>query len=91
MLMAAPADLAITQNDCDCACPAIPAPAISTHALHDGMRLRLHPHATFMELGIENAECRIENAECRIENEELRMQNAAQPSSQFSILNSQLQ
>ena len=50
MLIAAPADSAIVQNDCDCACPAVPASAAPARPLHEHMRLRLHPLARFMEL-----------------------------------------
>src|SRR5688572_17833071 len=50
MLIAAPVDSAIVQNDCDCACPAVPASAVPARPLHEHMRLRLHPLARFMEL-----------------------------------------
>src|SRR4051812_29172900 len=50
MLIAAPADSAIVQSDCDCACPAVPAAAASARPLHEHMCLRLHPQARFMEL-----------------------------------------
>src|SRR4051794_33242104 len=57
MLIAAPADSAIVQNDCDCACPTVPAQAAVAHLLHEHMRLRLHPQARFLELnpGVEAA------------------------------------
>ena len=54
MLIAAPTDSAIVQNDCDCACPAVPASAAPARPLHEDIRLRLHPQAQFMELKIEN-------------------------------------
>jgi len=59
MLIAAPTDSAIVQNDCDCACPAIPAANAPARPLHEHTRLRLHPQARFVELKIENAELRI--------------------------------
>ncbi len=49
-LIAAPADSAIVQSDCDCACPVVPASAPPARPLHEHMRLRLHPLARFMEL-----------------------------------------
>ena len=52
MLIAALADSAIVQNDCDCACPAVPASAVPVRPLHEHMHLRLHPLARFMELKI---------------------------------------
>src|SRR5688572_485705 len=58
MLIAAPADSAIVQNDCDCACPAVPASAVSARPLHEHTRLRLHPQSRFMELKIEHVELR---------------------------------
>ena len=50
MLIASPADSAIIQNDCDCACPAVPVSAAPARRLHEQMRLRLHPQARFVEL-----------------------------------------
>jgi uncharacterized protein len=75
MLIAAPTDDAIVQNDCDCACPAVPASAAHARPLHDHMRLRLHPQARFMELKMENGK--------------LSSASVATEDSQFPILNSQ--
>jgi len=50
LLITAPANSSIVQNDCDCACPAIPAAAPAVRAPREGMRLRLHPQARFAEL-----------------------------------------
>jgi hypothetical protein len=50
VLIAAPADSAIVQNDCDCACPVVPASAVPARPLREHMRLRLHPQAHFVEL-----------------------------------------
>jgi uncharacterized protein len=59
MLIAAPADSAIVQNDCDCACPAVPASAAPARPLHEHMRLRLHPQARFVELSGEGMEAAV--------------------------------
>jgi hypothetical protein len=50
LLISAPADSSIVQNDCDCACPAIPATAPLARPLSDDLWLRLHPQARFTEL-----------------------------------------
>jgi uncharacterized protein len=52
MLMTAPANLTIVQNDCDCACPVAAPPVGIPHTLHDTTWLRLHPQARFAELKI---------------------------------------
>src|SRR5215212_5428803 len=50
MLIAAPVDSAIVQNDCDCACPTVPASTVSARPLPEHARLRLHTQARFAEL-----------------------------------------
>jgi uncharacterized protein len=75
MLIAAPADSAIVQNDCDCACPATPATNIPARPLREHMRLRLHPRARFIEL--------------EMGNEELRIASEPTGDSQFAIRDSQ--
>nr|MDQ2997444.1 4Fe-4S cluster-binding domain-containing protein [Chloroflexota bacterium] len=82
MLIAAPADSAIVQNDCDCACPAVPASALPARPLHEHMQLHLHPQARFVELNIEQAELKRASAPT----EHSQFSNAQRaPDSQFLL------
>ncbi|HJZ48978.1 MAG TPA: hypothetical protein VKE41_17500, partial [Roseiflexaceae bacterium] len=50
VLIAAPANSAIVQNDCDCACPASPVSTLPAGVPREHMHLQLHPQARFVEV-----------------------------------------
>jgi uncharacterized protein len=52
-LITAPSIDSLAESDCDCACPTTPAPPRQPRDIAAETKLRIHPQATFIELGTE--------------------------------------